>query len=306
MGGVASRAELLNAGASRGAIDAACRSGAIERIARGLFMVAGADRTDTRFRQRCALALLGPDAALTHVTAAAHYGTREVRPGESVHVMVPHGRGHRRMPGIAVHQTRMFEPIAWQGWPIAPPRQALIHVATENKPELLRFPALAAVQLGLLGPSELADAQGVPRRCLNTWNLVAEEALAGAESGGEGRYWRLLKDAGLPLPELNVSLDTPAGRYRLDALWRERRLVAEIDGRRHHTMEQDFERDRVRQNHIHACGLVVIRFTVNQVLTEPDQVLAVTAQNLFRRPAGSRWVAVDVMRERSRSRSTTR
>jgi very-short-patch-repair endonuclease len=142
---------------------------------------------------------------------------------------------------------------------------------------------LAAVQRGLVTASELADTSGVPRRSLGQWSQVAHEAAAGAESGGEGLYWRLVHESPLPDPALNQWVVAAGHRYRVDALWPELGLGAEIDGREHHTRVADFERDHRRQNHLHAQGIMLIRFTVRQLLDDPQEVLRQTGVNLAAR-----------------------
>lgn len=112
-----------------------------------------------------------------------------------------------------------------------------------------------------------------------TWPQRA--AAAGAASGGEAVYWRLIVDSGLPVPQLNVPFTTERGNYVLDAWWRDWDLAAEIDGRRHHV--DAFEADRVRQNELHAAGLLLIRFPVAQVLGDPQEVLRITELALSQR-----------------------
>ena len=68
-----------------------------------------------------------------------------------------------------------------------------------------------------------------------------------------------------------------------EALWADYQLGAEIDGREHHALAAAFDADRDRQNEIHATGLVLIRFSVGKVLSEPAEVLRVTEANLLAR-----------------------
>lgn len=149
--------------------------------------------------------------------------------------------------------------------------------------EALRYPMLAAVQRGWLTVEELADRTGVPTRDRAVWRMVAEEAAAGAESGAEAEYWRAVRAAGLPEPRLNVALAVGGRRYRVDAVWEEWGLIAEIDGREYHVGAERFERDRVRQNDLHGAGFVVVRFPAVQVQADPVGVAEVTRQALLAR-----------------------
>lgn len=140
-------------------------------------------------------------------------------------------------------------------------------------PDALRFPALQAVMQRLVTPAELGDPVGVPRRALGVMRMIAEEAAAGAESGGESKYWRLLKQSRLPTPELRAWIETHRGPKRVDAYWADFDLAAEIDSREFHGAMPAFERDLVRQNAVHAQGTLLIRFSVRQVMVDPGRVL---------------------------------
>jgi very-short-patch-repair endonuclease len=52
-------------------------------------------------------------------------------------------------------------------------------------------------------------------------------------------------------------------------------MIVEADGRRWHTRQADFERDRRRDNAALALGLVVVRFTYKMLVTEPDYCLRI-------------------------------
>jgi very-short-patch-repair endonuclease len=110
-----------------------------------------------------------------------------------------------------------------------------------------------------------------------------EEAVAGAESGGEAQFYRLMKDSGIPLPQLQVVIDTSLGPKRLDAYWEQFRLGVEIDGRSVHAQRDAFENDRTRQNAIHATGELIIRFSVRQVMSESRDVVECVEANMIAR-----------------------
>jgi very-short-patch-repair endonuclease len=94
----------------------------------------------------------------------------------------------------------------------------------------------------------------------------------GALSEAERRLHRLLHDAGLQGWEADQRI-VVGGRVvaRADVLFRARRLIVEVDGRRAH---QDFEADRARLNTLTVAGYTVLRFTWRQLVEEPRSVLA--------------------------------
>ncbi|MEK6271186.1 MAG: DUF559 domain-containing protein [Actinomycetota bacterium] len=89
-------------------------------------------------------------------------------------------------------------------------------------------------------------------------------------SPAERRLLSLVRAAGLPAPELNVRL----GRFEVDFLWREARLIVEVDGYAFHGGRAAFERDRRRDAELQAEGLRVMRVTWRQLVGEPDAVVA--------------------------------
>lgn len=72
----------------------------------------------------------------------------------------------------------------------------------------------------------------------------------------------------LPLPEVNVKLD----RIEVDFLWRQQRLVVEVDGWGAHRTRSAFEEDRARDAHLAVLGYEVVRFTWRQITDDPAGV----------------------------------
>lgn len=283
LGGVASRQELLSQGISRGALSHAQAVGRIIRIEPGLFRHPEADESAWDYRRRRALAWAGPACVLSFRAAADLWGLTTSAPSGPIEVSIPHGRRLRSLADVKIHQQKYWNPVRVAGWPTTAARQTLVDLASLRPIDELRFPALQAVNDHLVSPQELLDTAGVPRRSLGRWNLVAEEALAGAVSGGEGAYWRLVHESALPDPLLNHDVDTAAGRFRVDAIWPDLNLVTEVDGRFVHAQREAFTRDRIRQNALHAVGLVVIRFTVGQIRWDPREVLNATEEMMVTR-----------------------
>ena len=103
--------------------------------------------------------------------------------------------------------------------------------------------------------------------------------------GAEGRrsrsdleedFFALCRHRRLPLPETNVKL----GRWEVDFLWREQRLVVETDSFLYHRGSISFENDHARDLDLRQQGFTVLRFTDKQVEGEPERVAADVAQAL--------------------------
>ena len=54
----------------------------------------------------------------------------------------------------------------------------------------------------------------------------------------------------------------------------ELKIAIEVDGRAFHSDRRSFERDRVRQNMLVIEGWVVLRFTWERIVSDPDGVIA--------------------------------
>jgi very-short-patch-repair endonuclease len=231
---------------------------------------------------QAAVVFAGFDAAISHTSALFVWGLLKGPPNGPVHVAVPR-TGVRSHQGVRVHQRTAGPVHTHLGIRVVSVREALVGAAACMDLDELRFPAMKAVSDGLVSQQELADTAGVPRRSLHAMRMIAEEAAAGAESGGEAKYWRLLKDSHLPTPALQVWIKTHRGRKRVDAYWKMHNLAAEIDSREFHAKEAAFEADLARQNALHATSALLIRFSVAQVMNEPGSVLEDTELNLLAR-----------------------
>jgi very-short-patch-repair endonuclease len=95
-------------------------------------------------------------------------------------------------------------------------------------------------------------------------------------SGAERRLLLLIRRARLPEPETNARV----GRWEVDMLWREQRVVVEVDGYATHSSRAAFEADHARDAELRALGYVVLRFTVRQIDVEPEATIAAIAREL--------------------------
>jgi very-short-patch-repair endonuclease len=93
----------------------------------------------------------------------------------------------------------------------------------------------------------------------------------------EERFLALVRDAGLPEPEVNAEV----GPYEIDFLWRAQRLAVELDGWSFHSDRAAFEDDRRRDADLVARGFRVIRITwrelENNAVAVPARIAAALA-----------------------------
>jgi very-short-patch-repair endonuclease len=117
-----------------------------------------------------------------------------------------------------------------------------------------------------------ADASEVRRaiRAAEKQGLPLEEARVSdrTESDLERDFLSICRVAGLPEPEVNV----PIGRYRVDFLWRQQRLVVEVDGYVYHRGRQAMRDDNDRDLELELLGFRVIRIDDSRITDDPAGV----------------------------------
>lgn len=92
----------------------------------------------------------------------------------------------------------------------------------------------------------------------------------GARSEAERVLVRLLRTSGITGWTVNRQI---AG-YEVDILFRDARVVIEIDGFAFHSDAETFQRDRSRQNAIALAGYQILRFTWLDLVEYPERVIA--------------------------------
>jgi very-short-patch-repair endonuclease len=239
-------------------------------------------------REQAALMICGERTFLSHHSAAAIWNLQPRLP-EEIEVSVV-GRRYSSRDGIRVHRIKAIdlrELRHHEGLWVSSPARAVLEIsATASARELAR-----AIDEGLarrlFTPRELDEVLARNRPCRGAARLVAilgdPTATAVSRSKREKALLRLIRDAGLPMPETNV----PFGRFNLDFYWPRERLVVELDGYNFHRGPGAFGRDREKDLAVRNAGLEMLRFTGDHVLKRASMVLAAIAGELARRrPTG--------------------
>ena len=97
-------------------------------------------------------------------------------------------------------------------------------------------------------------------------------------SRAEKAFLKLIRDARLPAPQVNQRL----GRYEPDFMWREQRLIVELDSYQFHAGPAGFQNDREKDLVYRDAGFDVLRPTRNHVIREPVRVLVSVVRALER------------------------
>lgn len=134
-------------------------------------------------------------------------------------------------------------------------------------------------------PQGLQEVLARNRPCRGATHLAAvlgdETSMSKSRSRTEKRLLRLVRDAGLPLPETNVRF----GRFELDLFWRRERVAVELDSYPFHRGPAAFNRDREKDLLLRDAGIDGMRFTDDHVYKQSVMVVARIAGALARRAA---------------------
>jgi very-short-patch-repair endonuclease len=125
---------------------------------------------------------------------------------------------------------------------------------------------------------EQALARANARRGAARLRACLAQDAALTRSAAEERLLALIRRGKLPAPLTNVRI---AG-FEVDFLWREARVVVEMDGYAFHADAIAFEKDRERDQTLASQGMRVMRVTWKQLVQEPEAVLVRLSQALVR------------------------
>jgi very-short-patch-repair endonuclease len=233
-----------------------------------------------------ALRRCGPDAGLSHATAAELDGIASRQP-RAVHVTVP---AHQRvsvargeldggLPRIVVHRSARL-PFAIHP-ARTPPRtraeETVLDLAESARSIDVVFSVLsAACAKGVVTPGQVRAA--VERRKKMRWRgdiLVAlNEITDGVLSMLERRYLRNVeRPHGLPKPKRQLRMRRNRGSAYLDLFFDGYDLAVELDGRAAHPVEERW-RDIHRDNFFASAGIITLRYNWADITTRPCQVAA--------------------------------
>lgn len=159
---------------------------------------------------------------------------------------------------------------------------------------LVAHPADAVVDLiRFLPPQDALEVaqQALHRRTVDLHWLVAEHArlsglrgaaqlrrtvrlmAEGTRSEAERRLTALMRQAGISGWVANLRVRAGSRAYVLDLAFERQRITVEVDGRAFHTDAASFQGDRTRQNDLVAAGWTVLRFTWEDIVERPADVV---------------------------------
>jgi very-short-patch-repair endonuclease len=257
--GVVSRRQLLVLGFTEREIQRRISGGRLHAVHRGVYAVG--HRVLTR-EGRWMAATLATGGVLSHVTAATAWGF--VKHNGAIHVTVPGDPGRKHRPGLRIHRSRTLQPsdtTDHRGIPITEPHRTLTDLATTMTGRPLEHAVNLAerrIDFARLSQSAPPSLQAV----------LESYATAHTRSELEERFLTLCDDHGLRRPEVNTRIEG----IECDFVWRDARLIVEVDGYAFHRAPAAFESDRERDVTLTALGWRVLRFTWRQLTDRPRWV----------------------------------
>lgn len=243
--------QLRELGLDKSAVTRRVRAGRLHRVHRGVYAVGHAELS-REGRWMAAVLALGPGAALSHRSAAAHWRLLEPVRGP-VDVSVPSLGGRERRSGIRVHRRPWTDRscVVWRHRiPVTPPAQTIADLRGAVPPWQLRRAIRQAEMAG--------------------YRLAPDIPRDRTRSDLERDFLRLCRRHGIPDPEVNVKV----GRWTVDFLWREARIAVETDFYGYHRGRVAFRDDRRRDLELRRAGFAVHHFSEEQVNDRPVEVIA--------------------------------
>jgi transcriptional regulator with AbiEi antitoxin domain of type IV toxin-antitoxin system/uncharacterized protein DUF559 len=259
--------------------------GTLHRVHLGVYAV-GNPRLTVYGRFMAAVLACGTDAVLSHRSAAELFGIRDDH-GRSIDVTAPNRRG-RTPCGIQAHRDGTLAPAdrtSVRGIPCTTATRTLLDLAAVVPPWQLKKAISEAEVLRILDHAAVRRTikvnpgrRGVAR--LRTLMDEIHPQTKRTRSEMEILFLDMCERAGLPSPEVNVTLYAGGRRTKPDFLWREAGLVVEADSRRYHDTDSAFQSDREREQRLQLAGWRVSRCTWEQIEREPQR-LAKTIRGLL-------------------------
>jgi Transcriptional regulator, AbiEi antitoxin len=274
--GIISHGQLREIGFTDSEIRGLVRRGYLHRIHRGVYAVGHRNLTPRAHLFAAQLAL-GPDSFLSHRTAAALWGLREIAT-KQIEVTTVAAGTHKR-EGLIVHRTdksphpseiRVVPPLRYSS-----ALRVLIELADREKDQELERMFTVAIRKNMLDVHKLewAFERHARRPGLAKLKRVADpyRPRPDGKSGLERAFDRgLVHHPEIPEPQQNIYI----GGWEIDRYWPPERVALELDGRPWHIAVREMERDRLKDIKLQLLEVKPMRVTDSRFEHDPAGVYA--------------------------------
>jgi hypothetical protein len=273
---VVSREQLLQMGLERGAIGRRIRAGRLHPLHVGVYAL-GHLVIPRQGRWMAAVLASGPEAILSHWSAAALWGIR----GNSrtrIDVTVPHRSRSSDFIRRHISEVPGDERRVEEGIPVTTvPRTIFDLAATEPLDEvkrLLREMEFKELwdRLSLWDLVERYPRRRGIRKVTTALEGLEDEPVGEQKNPLEERFAPFCRRHHLPLPHLNHPIEAGGKSFQVDCHWPGTNQIVELDGWQAHKSRSAFREDKARDRRLAAAGYMVTHVTWNQLDDEPDEV----------------------------------
>lgn len=281
--GVVSRRQLTEAGISPRAVDAAVRNGRLVPVFRGVYGV-GRGVVSRKGRWKAGLLSAGPGSALARRSAAEVWGFGAAVP--LTEVVRSFNRRPKNAPleinvdaqpnRLLVHRTRTLPPTHLkmvEGLEVTSPSRTLLDLAAVRTRRAMIRHVSEASRLGLVEIGDLAATCDRARGWHGARMLrqVLEELspqVRTTRSEFESMFLEFCGNHEVDEPLVNATVEG----FEVDCLWKDQKVIVELDGYGYHSGWVSFGRDRTRDMRLDRAGYRVRRVTFRMLKDEPAMV----------------------------------
>jgi very-short-patch-repair endonuclease/predicted transcriptional regulator of viral defense system len=285
LAGIATVAELGARGVSRGQIRTAVLRGELVSMGIGVYATASVVEElrrvsggDQVLRVTAALATVGAGAVASHQTAAAIHGLDLVGiPPQWVTITRPQGNGSRSgKPGVLVHCAALPAEHTTErvGVAVTTVARTVVDLARTLDMKHGVVAADSALRTRQTSDQELRSVLQACRGWRGALRAadVVEFADWRSESALESIARVVIRDCGLPRPELQVPIRCDGVTYRVDFLWSHYRTIAEVDGAAKYDGKPLALYQLRRDAQLREAGYEVVHFDWEEITTDPLRV----------------------------------
>jgi hypothetical protein len=269
--GHVARSQLLDLGVSQGLIAGRLAAGTWVAVHQGVYCI-GPRRNDPVSRAGAAVLACGPEAVLSHTSAASLW---DFLPRWTFPLEVT-TKVKRARPGIVTHRCQSLnrsDNSLQHGVKTTSPARTLLDIAPRLTPKQLSRTVNNALREHDVRDDALKDVIGRNPYHPGTKLLTPFLDLPGSNptnSHFEDDFLPFLAKHGLPTPLTNVYVN---GR-QVDVYFPDHNLIIELDGWAFHKDRRAFEDDRERDAHQLAHGIRTLRITAERFRADRDRELA--------------------------------
>jgi hypothetical protein len=241
-----------------------------------------------RRRAEALLALLGPGAVLSHLTAARLWPLElpAAVADEPLHVSVRAPARAPRRSGVVGHAVSdpLVRRVLRHGLPVTDPASLWCHLGALLELDDLVAVGDALVRAPLVGdPEDPRPWVTLPQLTERSWRFEGRGAAKvrraialvrqGAASRQETRFRLACVRSGLPEPQLQVPIRFPSGALAgyADGWYERERVSWEYEGDGHRTDPRQFARDIGRYDDFASLGVRTVRIVKSEFLPHPER-----------------------------------